>query len=166
MRYFNIAGPCNPQYNYMLPATVRLAENHVDRLIRNQSYFVIHAPRQVGKTTAILDLARQLNAAGDYVAAMVSVEVGVPFSDDIEAAEKAMLGAWREAIRFQLPAAYHPSEWAPNASGGQLLSHFLSVWVLELPKPLVVFIDEIDSLQDDVLISVLRQLREGYYRWP
>lgn len=166
MRYFNIAGPCNPEYHYMLPATVRLAENRVDRLIRNQSYFVIHAPRQVGKTTAILDLARQLNDAGDYVAAIVSVEVGAPFPDDIEAAEKAMLDEWRKSIRFQLPSVYHPSEWAPDAPGGQLLSNFLSEWAAELPKPLAIFIDEIDSLQDNVLISVLRQLRAGYYRRP
>ncbi len=166
MRFFNIAGPCNPQYHYMLPATARLAENHVDRLIRNQSYFVIHAPRQVGKTTAILDLARQLNASGDYVAVMVSVEVGAPFPDDIEAAERAVLGDWQQAILFQLSSAFHPSEWVPNTPGGQLLGAFLSAWALELPKPLVIFIDEIDALQDDVLISVLRQLRAGYYRRP
>ncbi len=166
MRFFNVAGPCNPEYNYMLPATARLAENNVDRLIRNQSYFVIHAPRQVGKTTAMLDLARQLNASGDHIAVMVSVEVGAPFPDDIEAAEKAMLDGWQQAIRFQLPCVYHPSTWMPNGSGGQLLSNFLSTWTLELPKPLVVFIDEIDALQDNVLISVLRQLRAGYYRRP
>ncbi|ETX09278.1 MAG: hypothetical protein ETSY2_00440, partial [Candidatus Entotheonella gemina] len=166
MRFFNVAGPCNPQDHYMLPATTRLAENHVDRLIRHQSYFVIHAPRQVGKTTAILDLARQLNASGDYVAAMVSVEVGAAFPNNIEAAEKAVLSGWQQDIRFQLPTAYLPSEWVPNAPGGQLLGNFLSEWSLELPKPLVVFIDEIDALQDDVLIAVLRQLREGYYRRP
>lgn len=166
MRFFNVAGPCNPQYHYMLPATTRLAENHVDRLIRNQSYFVIHAPRQVGKTTAILDLARQLNASGDYVAVMVSVEVGAPFPHDIGAAEKAVLGDWEQAIRFQLPSDYHPSTWMPDVPGGQLLGRFLSTWTSELPKPLVVFIDEIDALEDDVLISVLRQLRAGYYRRP
>lgn len=166
MRYFNIAGPCDPKYHYMLPATARLAENNVDRLIRNQNYFVIHAPRQVGKTTATLDLARQLNAADDYIAVMVSVEVGAPFLDDIEAAEKAVLGSWQQAIRFQLPTASHPSIWMPNVAGGQLLGSFLSEWALELPKPLVVFIDEIDALQDHVLVSVLRQLREGYYRRP
>jgi hypothetical protein len=31
---------------------------------------------------------------------------------------------------------------------------------------LVVFIDEIDSLQNQTLISVLRQLRDGFPRWP
>jgi hypothetical protein len=128
MRHFNIAGPCNPQYHYMLPATARLAEGRVERLIRNQNYFVLHAPRQVGKTTAILDLARQLNAAGDHIAVMVSVEVGAPFRDDIEAAEKAILDAWLDAIQFQLPAAYHPSIEMPNAAGGRQLGKFLSAW--------------------------------------
>jgi hypothetical protein len=40
----------------MLPALRRLPE--VRRLIDQESYFVVHAPRQVGKTTALLLLAR------------------------------------------------------------------------------------------------------------
>ena len=128
MRHFNIAGPCNTQYHYMLSATARLSESLVERLIRNQNYFILHAPRQVGKTTAILDLARQLNAAGDHIAVMVSVEAGAPFPHKIEAAEKAILDSWLEAIRFQLPAAYHPSAEMPQASGRQFLGHFLMKW--------------------------------------
>ncbi|CDN15393.1 hypothetical protein RintRC_4620 [Richelia intracellularis] len=41
----------------MLPPTVRLP--NLERLIAQQSYFVIHAPRQTGKTTAMLALAQQ-----------------------------------------------------------------------------------------------------------
>lgn len=54
----------------MLPATKRLEAYDVDRLIRQQSYFVVHAPRQVGKTTAMEALARELTASGDYVATL------------------------------------------------------------------------------------------------
>lgn len=136
MRFFNIAGSCDPKYHYMLPATARLAENNVDCLIRNQSYFVIHAPRQVGKTTAILDLVRQLNASENYIAVMVSVEVGAAFLGEIEAAEKAILDDWLDGVRFQLSATYHPSISMPDVAGGRLLGHFLSQWALELPKPL------------------------------
>jgi len=35
-----------------------------------------------------------------------------------------------------------------------------------LSRPLVIFIDEIDSLQDEALISILRQLRDGYPSRP
>ena len=50
MRWFNNAGPCRPEIHYMLSPTERLPK--LERLIAQQSYFVIHAPRQVGKTTA------------------------------------------------------------------------------------------------------------------
>ena len=52
-RWFNVAGPCRPDIHYMLPATARLPD--VMRLIAQQSYFVLHAPRQTGKTTAMLE---------------------------------------------------------------------------------------------------------------
>ncbi len=43
---------------------------------------------------------------------------------------------------------------------------FLSNWCLELPKPLVVFIDEVDTLIGDSLLSVLRKVRSGYGKLP
>ncbi|MFM1842109.1 MAG: hypothetical protein RLZZ490_845 [Cyanobacteriota bacterium] len=43
---------------------------------------------------------------------------------------------------------------------------FLSTWAANAERPLVVFLDEIDSLQDESLISVLRQLRSGYPNRP
>lgn len=73
MRFFNTGGPCNPQWHYMLPATQRLEAYDVDRLIRQQGYFVVHAPRQVGKTTAMQALADELTAGGEYVAAATNL---------------------------------------------------------------------------------------------
>ncbi len=61
-RWFNVAGPCNPSNHYMLLATARLP--NVLRLIAQQSCFVLHAPRQTGKTTAMFSLARKLTAGG------------------------------------------------------------------------------------------------------
>ncbi len=54
-RWFNIAGPCRADKHYMLPPTSRLPD--LDTLIEQESYFVVHAPRQTGKTTAMLALA-------------------------------------------------------------------------------------------------------------
>ncbi|MFM6080004.1 MAG: ATP-binding protein, partial [Dolichospermum sp.] len=73
-RWFNVAGPCNPQKNYTISATSRLPD--LSTLIEQESYFVLHAPRQTGKTTAMLSLAKQLTDTGNYAAVMVSVEVG------------------------------------------------------------------------------------------
>ena len=42
----------------------------------------------------------------------------------------------------------------------------LTRWSESAPRPLVLLIDEIDSLIGDTLISVLRQLRDGYVQRP
>ena len=59
-RWFNVAGPCNEADHYMLPAMRRLPR--IARLIERKSYFILHAPRQVGKTTALLALGHELDA--------------------------------------------------------------------------------------------------------
>jgi hypothetical protein len=126
---------------------------------------VIHAPRQIGKTTAILSLAAQLTASEKYSAVVVSAEVGAPFSQDIGAAEAAILGAWRDTIAIRLPIELQPPPGQSSAPGQQIRS-FLQAWAQVSSLPLVVFIDEIDSLQDVVLVSILRQLRDGYTNRP
>jgi ATP-dependent Clp protease ATP-binding subunit ClpA len=42
----------------------------------------------------------------------------------------------------------------------------LMQWAHHNPKPIVLFIDEVDSLVGDTLISLLRQLRAGYNKRP
>ncbi len=163
MRWFNTAGPCRRDKHYMLPPLVRLPK--VARLIDQENYFVIHAPRQIGKTTAFLALAEQLNATKKYVSAVLSVEIGVPFGGDIGVAELAILAAWRDTLEFCLPPELQPPDWS-EAPPGQRISHALQRWSQNCPLPLVIFIDEVDALQDQALISLLRQLRDGYPRRP
>jgi len=166
MKFFNITGPCNPDKNYMLPSSVRFNTQIMERLIAQESYFVLHAPRQTGKSTSMLELARQLTESGNYTSVMVSMEVGATFSDDVGMAENAVLDEWKESIRFQLPIELHPSSWKTDASVGQRISQFLTEWSLESSRPLVVLMDEIDALKGDALLSVLRQLRSGFSRRP
>ncbi|QOV22862.1 ATP-binding protein [Anabaenopsis elenkinii] len=162
-KWFNTAGPCKPDIHYTLPTSERLPQ--LKRLIEQENYFVIHAPRQTGKTTAMLTLAQELTASGKYTAVMVSAELGSPFPEQPEIAEQAILGAWREAARFWLPKELEPPVW-PNALPGQRINAALTVWAETSKRPLVVFIDEIDSLQNQTLITVLRQLRDGFPRRP
>lgn len=163
MKYFNTAGPCRPEDNYIVSAVERLPE--VKRIIEQKGYFVLHAPRQTGKTTLVLELAKQLTEEGKFAAVMLSVEVGAAFPHDIDKAEKAILGSWQTAAKFWLPEDLHPPEWKYDEAGKRIETA-LSEWSQACPRPLVVFIDEIDSLQNEVLISVLRQLRSGYPRRP
>ncbi|NES23747.1 MAG: ATP-binding protein, partial [Symploca sp. SIO3E6] len=130
---------------------------------------LFRSPRQTGKTTAMLTLAQELTASGQYTAVMLSAEVGAAFPHDPGAAEKAILDAWRDDATFWLPPELHPPDW-PQSEPGRQIGAALSAWAQQSPRPLVIFIDEIDSLQDQTLIAVLRQLRNGYpkrpYRFP
>ncbi len=163
MKFFNTAGPCRSEYNFMLPFAGRLPD--VQRIVDQQGYFVLHAPRQTGKTTLVLELAKQLTEEGKYAAVMLSVEVGAAFPKDIDKAEGAILGSWETSARFWLPDELHPPEWKRGESGERIKTA-LSNWSEICPRPLVIFIDEIDSLQGEVLISILRQLRAGYPERP
>lgn len=161
--WFNTAGPYKADIHYMLPPLARLPQ--LQRVIDQQGYFVLHAPRQTGKTTAMLSLAKELTEAGRYAAVMVSVEVGAAFSNNTDAAELAILTDWARAAEVWLPADLQPPDWPEAAPGGRIAKS-LAAWAKRLPKPLVLLIDEIDSLQDDVLLSLLRQLRAGYPARP
>ena len=162
-RWFNTAGPCKADTHYMLSPTSRLP--NLERLIAQESYFVIHAPRQTGKTTAVLALAKQLTSSGRYTAVTVSAEVGSPFRHDPGAAELAILGAWRNTIAVRLPQDLQPPAWS-SVEPGQRIRASLQTWTQASARPLVLFIDEIDSLEDEALISILRQLRDGYPERP
>jgi hypothetical protein len=162
-RIFNPGGPSDPERNYMLPAMRRLPT--VRALIDNSLYFVVHAPRQSGKTTALLSLARELTAEGRYAALLVSMEVGAPFVDREGEAEDAILASWRQKARLWLPADLQPPPW-PEAPPGARIGLALAAWAQASPRPLVVFLDEIDALQNETLMSVLRQIRSGYADRP
>ncbi|BFM39588.1 AAA family ATPase [Synechocystis sp. LKSZ1] len=162
-KWFNTAGPCQADIHYMLSPTARLPQ--LRPLIDQRNYFVIHAPRQVGKTTAMLALAKELTESGQYTAVMLSAEVGSAFPEQPDIAEDAILDAWQDASRFWLPPELYPPLW-PETKSGRKINAALGHWAQTSPRPLVVFIDEIDSLQNQTLISVLRQLRDGYPRRP
>ncbi len=161
-RRFNTAGPCNPEDHYLLPTLRRLPD--VRQIIDDKGYFILHAPRQVGKTTSLVCLGQELTREGKYASALVSMEVGQPFRD-VGAAELAVLDSWRDNIEHNLPPDLWPRPW-PEAPPGRRIGAALHAWAKACPRPLVVFLDEIDALRDEVLISVLRQLRAGYGNRP
>lgn len=163
MRRFNTAGPCDPRFHYMLPPERRLPT--VRRLVDGGGYFVLHAPRQSGKTTALIALARALTAEGRYTSVLLSLEVGAPFSNDLDRLEPPILDSWRRATEARLPAALQPPPF-PRASPGSRVGAALSAWARASALPLALFLDEVDALRDDALISVLRQLRDGYGNRP
>ncbi|MFI5718035.1 ATP-binding protein [Nocardia sp. NPDC051750] len=158
---FNTTGPCTPKRHYMVPALERIpdARTYVD----DGEYFVVHAPRQTGKTTSLADLARTLTAEGEYLAVHFSCEAASSFGDDISATEQGILDRIRASaqVATDRPELLPPTPW-PDAAPGTALVNGLTAWVTRCPLPLVLFFDEIDSLVGASLTNILRQLRDGY----
>jgi ATPase family associated with various cellular activities (AAA) len=162
-RSFNTTGPCVPGDHYMIPASARLPD--VAGLVRDRKYFVVHAPRQTGKTTALRALATELTRTGQFAAVVLSMEAGQPWPDDIGAATRAVLGRAARAARGNLPAELRPPPW-PDSWDEALLSDAFAAWAEACPRPLVLFLDEIDALTGRSMLSVLRQLRDGFADRP
>jgi hypothetical protein len=143
----------------MIPALRRLPEARA--LIEQGFYFVVHAPRQTGKTTAIRTLAEALTASGSHAALSLSCEAGSAGLDDYAAVQGGILADLRRRAENALPPELQPPPF-PDAPPLSLLSAALTAWARACPRPLALFFDEIDSLTGQSLQAVLRQLRAGY----
>ena len=86
----------------------------VRRLIDQKSYFALHAPRQVGKTTSLIALGKELTREGRYAAVLVDAKVGSTAAHDPGAAEDAILTAFRFLAETWLPEELRPPPW-PDA---------------------------------------------------
>lgn len=168
-RFFNSSGPCVEGKHYMIPFEARMGglAFQLRQLFLDERYFVFHAPRQTGKTTLMMALARQMTLEGSCICLYVNVEAAQALRDDVEKVNRAIVsGIVRNAKRV-LDARYHPKPdsydltfWEDGLLG------FLTNWCESLDKPLVLLMDEVDSLVGDGLLSVLRQLRVGYNDRP
>ena len=169
MRYFNTEGPVDPSDHYCIPALDRVDLDEILRLIRWKKYFIFHAPRQTGKTSTLLALADRLNAAGECSCVYVNFEVGQTAREDVPEAIRVVLGQIAERAETVLQDTFVRDVRlrALEEHGGHgALNVTLAQWARASEKPLVLLIDEIDTLVGDSLISVLRQLRAGYDRRP
>jgi hypothetical protein len=135
-------------------------------LIDQQYYFVVHAPRQSGKTTHFRALAQSLTVGGRYAALLTSCEVGQAASGNVERGIAAVLDVLQITAEIHLPAELRPPRADPNTSAGARLLELLTRWSRQCPRPVVLFLDEIDALSDNLLLSVLHQLRTGYADRP
>ncbi|MBO0801656.1 MAG: ATP-binding protein [Nocardiopsaceae bacterium] len=165
MRTFNTAGPCDPRRHYMLPAEPRVPGARY--IIDTDEYFVIHAPRQTGKTTVLQSLARAINAEGERVALVFSCEEAAVLGDDLDGVMEALVAGITDTARSRQlpPERMPPSPW-PEGPAATRLRKGLETWSRSCPLPLVLLIDEIDALSGSALVSVLRQLRAGHNERP
>jgi hypothetical protein len=148
----------------MVPAASRLADVH--QYVARGFYFVVHAPRQTGKTTTLQALFQEIAATRTVAALHFSCEAAQAAGEDFGMAELLVLRSIQSRADIHLPEELRPpASWIDGPPGSRL-NVALSAWAKACPLPLALVFDEIDSLQGNSLISVLRQLRAGYLDRP
>jgi len=168
-RFFNTAGPVDCDRHYCLPPLERFDLEHILMLIEQQKYFVLHAPRQTGKTSSLLALMEQLNQQETYRCLYANFEKGQSAREDVRRGMRAVIGEIASRARDYLQDGFPLEQMATiSEKWGEdsALNELLSQWSQNSPKPLVLLIDEVDFLVGDTLISVLRQIRAGYDKRP
>ncbi len=157
-RFFNTMGPCRSDKHYMLLAIDRCRA--ILPLIDQEAYFILHAARQSGKTTLLKSLADALNEGGRYHALYCSLEQ----LRMVQRIEEGIPGIIRELeIQSQIVPGFPPDLSIPT-SGQPLndLREALSFLCKKSTKPLIVLWDEVDCLRNDLMLSFLSQIRNGY----
>jgi hypothetical protein len=168
-RFFNTEGPVRSAEHYCLPPLGRWNLEGVLRLIDQRKYFLLHAPRQTGKTSCLLALMGYLNEKGSHRAVYVNLEIAQTTRDDVARGMAAICSAIGRSAAHYL-ADESPAAWC-RGPGGEVpaedrLVSLLAHWSRCSPEPLVLLLDEVDALVGDTLISLLRQLRAGYTQRP
>jgi len=168
-KFFNTAGPNKPDIHYTLLPMQRVNWPELSSLIAAQKYFILHAPRQTGKTSLLINLMHFINTQGQYRALYVNIETAQAARNDVNAGMISILSAFASAASL----FWHDEdlcEWtrtlAKNPDRQDAFRLLLEHWSRTSPQPLIIFVDEVDALIGDTLISLLRQIRAGYSQRP
>ena len=126
-RFFNTAGPNKPSMSYTLDPLTQFDLDEMLMLIRQAKYFVLHAPRQTGKTSCLLALRDYLNKQGDYVAVYANVEGGQAMRNNVAEVVLATVNVIStelcDIIGDEIPSSALKS--VQKESAGTMLSAFL-----------------------------------------
>jgi len=168
-RFFNTAGPIVREDHYFIEPLKRIDLDEILTMIEQKKYFVLHAPRQTGKTSYLRALMEYLNQQAKYKCLYVNIENAQAARSNVVAGMREILNslAWASSLYLK-DSFFEDNGEQILKKKGELgaLTEILSLWAQQNKKPVVLFIDEIDSLVGDTLISVLRQLRSGYPERP
>src|SRR6056297_3315669 len=152
----------------MIDPLKRINKDEIMTLIEKWRYFILHAPRQTGKTSSLLALQDYINKEGRYDCVYINVEASQAARNDVFEGVRAIIIELAERVSTTLNDEYFFNNWKKwmEMGGFTALKTALKDWCQKSDKPLILLMDEIDSLVGDTLISVLRQLRSGYDKRP
>ena len=170
-RSFCSDGPVDPEVHYSVPPLERWDLDEVLNLVREKRYFAVRAPGRSGQTTYPLALRDLLNggSGGNFRCAYASLRLGGHASETASAVLRRLLRALAIAAGETLGDMWAADEGQAVlevVGPEQAFGEFLRRWAMRVPKPLVLLIDDVDALDVDILLSLVRQLHEGYGERP
>ena len=144
MRYFNTSGPNIPEKHYTL-SRIDLIEKG-KRLVKDERYFTIWAPRQTGKSTYFRFLAVELQKEGYKVAY-------VNFENFRHQSQKDFLTRLCNALEEQ---------WGMSFDRTSLATLFEQIEDNKTEKA-VLIIDEVEGINAEYFGDFLHSIRNAYH---
>ena len=168
-KFFNTEGPIKQDMHYCVDPLYRWDLGEVLTLIQQQKYFVLHAPRQTGKTSSLHALRDYLNEKGEYIAVHANIEPAQAAREDVAKGIKAVAGEIASTLHWDNNESLLYDNWArifETFGPEKALNEILKFWAETSPHPIVLVLEGVDALVGDTLISLLRQIRAGYEKRP
>ena len=168
MREFNTTGLCIPSKHYMVDLSERVLE--IRKLIDAGKYFTINRARQYGKTTTLNAL--RIALSGEYEVISLDFQgissAGFQTEGSFAQAFSRLLLNRHEFLGMPIPVNILSElngfvQANPEMLRLDDLFLVLRRWIVVSAKPMVLFIDEVDSASNNqVFLDFLGLLRDGY----
>ena len=114
-------------------------------------------------------MMEEINLQDSYIALYANIEVAQATRDNLDASIDVICASITHHAQIHLQTN-ELTLWLKNQDKsvpvGDKLTQMLSYWCQQSVKPCILFINEIDALVGDTLVSVLRQIRSGYAMRP
>ncbi|MBM7557290.1 AAA-like domain-containing protein [Halanaerobacter jeridensis] len=162
MKEFNVTGVCIPEKHYMVNIDSKLEQ--LIELVNKGNYFTINKPRQYGKTTAMYLLAKELRKK-DYLVIKMSFE-GI--SSKVFSDETLFINSFLREIKRNLKLRQKEKLLKFIEANDDLdtindLNYFITDFIMEADKKVVMMIDEVDkSSNNQLFLDFLGVLRNKY----
>lgn len=163
LKKFNVTGTCIPNKHYIVDISKKIDE--IMKLIDGEEYFVINRPRQYGKTTTLFLLDNKLKESEDYFPIKISFEgIGDLIFEDENRFSKGFMKILERTIEFEnVELSKFISSNKESVETLDDLSYFITKFVREINKKVVLMIDEVDkSSNNQLFLSFLGMLRNKY----
>ncbi|MEM6319968.1 MAG: AAA-like domain-containing protein [Bacteroidota bacterium] len=160
---FNITGTCFPEQHYLMDNSQKLAA--IFELIESGAYFTINRPRQYGKTTSMIWLAKKLSKTEIYLPIELSFQ-GLDaqwYESDKKFAEMFIRQIIKSLKYTHSTLTNFLSESIAKISDLQELSELITEFIHKINRKVVLFIDEVDASSNyEPFLKLLSMLRTKY----